>query len=212
MTSVAPAEGDEYILQAGDVIDIKFFYNPDLNERLSIRPDGRISLQLIDEVYVAGLSPAELDKILTERYSKTVVKPEITVIVKEFAGQEIYVGGEVMVPKAISLNGNMTALQAIVQAGGFRETANLGNVVRISKGPNNSPVALKINLTKVVSGESAERDIFLRPFDILYVPKSPIANVNKFVDQYINKIVPDFINVGFGYTRYRGKVENIPVQ
>jgi protein involved in polysaccharide export with SLBB domain len=218
MAGNLPEEDNEYILQVGDVIDIKFFYNPELNERVLIRPDGRISLQLIDEVKAAGLAPSELDDILTEKYSATFVKPEITVIVREFSGQKVYVGGEVKAPGEMTLMGDLTALQAIFHAGGFKETAYPGSVIVISKGPDDMPVARQMNL-EVDSNERLKlpEDIHLRPFDIVFVPKSNIAKVNKFVDQYINKIVPDFINVGFSYiygrqkTDQSGTVTTIPV-
>ena len=73
-----------YIIQPGDQLDIKFFYNPELNESVTVRPDGKISLQLVDEVQTAGLQPAELDEMLTRRYSQELKKPEVTVIVKSF--------------------------------------------------------------------------------------------------------------------------------
>lgn len=194
----------EYILQAGDVLDIKFFYNSELNELLPIRPDGRISLQLIDEVKAAGITPSELDRVLTEKYSVILENPEIAVIVKEFGGHKAYIGGEVNNPSVISLVGNITALQAILNAGGFRETAQPSNIIIISKGPDNSATVRTVDLEKVISGDAEGTDLLLKPYDIVYVPKSQIANANKFVDQYINNIVPDFLSVGFSYTRYRG--------
>jgi len=194
----------EYILQVGDVLDIKFFYNSELNELLPVRPDGRISLQLIDEVKAAGITPSELDRVLTEKYSLIFEKPEIAVIVKEFGGHKAYIGGEVNNPSVISLVGNVTALQAILNAGGFRETAKPSNVIIISKAPDSTASVRTVDLKKVISGDAQGNDLFLKPYDIVYVPKSDIANANKFVDQYINNIVPDFVSVGFSYTRYRG--------
>jgi protein involved in polysaccharide export with SLBB domain len=202
----------EYILHIGDVLDIKFFYNSELNELLPIRPDGMISLQLIDEVRAAGMTSSELDKILTEKYSVIFEKPEITVIVKDFGGQKVYVGGEVANPRVVSMVGNVTSLQAILDAGGFRETAQPDSVIIISKGEDNTPVVRKVNLKKVISGDPLGSDAFLRPFDIVYVPKSFIANVNKFVEQYIEGIVPDFLSGGFSYTRQSGTVETIPAK
>jgi protein involved in polysaccharide export with SLBB domain len=210
----AAGEHDQYILQYDDVIDIKFYYDPELNETVTIRPDGRISLQIIDEVKAAGLTPSELDSELTTRYSRILKDPQITVIVKEFAGQRAYVGGEVNTPKVVPLARNMSALQAILHAGGFRESAYPKNVIIISRGIRNEPEVRKVNLRKVISGEYTKSDIILRPYDIVYVPKSHIANLNKFVDQYINRIVPDFINAGFSYSIYRGKqsgtLETVP--
>ena len=75
----------------GDQLDIKFFYNPELNEAVTLRPEGKISLQLVDEVQAAGLPPAELDARLTEAYSRELKKPMVSVIVRSFKGQRIYV-------------------------------------------------------------------------------------------------------------------------
>ena len=207
MATTRPADATPrpYLLQVGDVLDIKFYYNPELNERVTIRPDGRISLQLVDDVTASGISPSELDRRLTAHYERTLVKPEITVIVREFGGQQAYVGGEVARPTAMALVGGLTALQAIMKAGGFRESAHPGSVILIRKGAQNDPVSRSIDLTKVLTGESTRNDVALQPFDVVYVPKSPIANVNKFVDQYINNIVPNFLNAGFSYTM--GKIK-----
>jgi protein involved in polysaccharide export with SLBB domain len=181
----------EYILQAGDVIDVKFFYNPELDELVTIRPDGRISLQLVDEVEANNLTPSELDQILTEKYSTILHRPEITVIVKEFAAQEIFVGGEVMRPGVISWNRDTTALRAIFQAGGFKETARTSSVIIVSKGLNNEPVARQVSLKKVISTKA--------PGPQVYVPKTFIAKANKFVRQYIKNMIPATLSVGFSY-------------
>ena len=197
--SLTRETNSEYTLQTGDVIDIKFFYNPKLNELVTIRPDGKISLQLVDEVLAVGLTPAELDRILTEKYTKVIRQPEVAVIVKEFVGQQVYVGGEVKVPGVIPISGKLTALQAIFQAGGFRETAHPASVVIISMNMEMKPVARKINIKKIISGKAPEKDNFLRPFDIVYVPKTFIAKADRFVDQYIRKMIPGTLSAGFSY-------------
>lgn len=196
----------EYILQAGDVINVKFFYNPELNELVTIRPDGRISLQLVDDVDAVGYTPSEFDQILTEKYSGILHQPEITVIVKEFAVQEVFVGGEVMQPGVIAWSRDTTALRAIFQVGGFKETAKINNVIIVSKGPNNLPVARKVNLKEVISTQTPgpQNDILLQPFDIVYVPKTFIAKANKFVEQYIKKMIPATLSAGFTYAITEG--------
>ena len=83
---------EDYYLQPGDNLEIKFFNNPELNENLTIRPDGKISLELIDEVQTAGLTPAQLDELLTEKYNSQLREVVITVMLKSFGGQKIYVG------------------------------------------------------------------------------------------------------------------------
>src|SRR3972149_12197051 len=105
-TNIAPqtlqvlgTEEDNYVMQVGDEIEVKFYYESELNERVTIRPDGKISLQLIDDVKAAGLTTSDLDKVLTEKYERKLKKPEITVIVKTFSSQKIYIGGEVTIPQ-----------------------------------------------------------------------------------------------------------------
>jgi protein involved in polysaccharide export with SLBB domain len=177
-----------YTIAPGDQLDIKFFYNPELNETVTVRPDGMISLQLIDEIQAAGLKPAELDDRLTDLYSRELRKPVLTVIVRSFTRQRIYVGGEVNAPGLIVLPAGMTALQAVFQSGGFRETADPAEALVIRKGENEQPVPLRIDLAAVMQARGGN-DLQLQPDDIVYVPKSAIANANKFIDQYIGGLL-----------------------
>ena len=131
-----------YTIAPGDELDIKFFFNPELNETITVRPDGMISLQLIDEIQAAGLQPAELDQKLTDLYSRELRKPVLTVIVRSFTRQRVYVGGEVNTPGLIELSGGLTALQAVFQSAGFKETADPAETLVIRKGENNQPIPI----------------------------------------------------------------------
>jgi protein involved in polysaccharide export with SLBB domain len=177
-----------YTIQPGDELDIKFFYNPELNETVTVRPDGKISLQLIDEIQAAGLEPLELDHQLTDLYSRELREPVLTVIVRSFTRQRIYVGGEVNTPGLIVLPAGMTTLQAIFQSGGFKETAEPAETLVIRKGPGDKPLPLRIDLAAVMDANSGN-DLQLQPDDIVFVPKSAIANTNKFIDEYIGGLL-----------------------
>ena len=194
--SDAPAP---YLIQPGDQLDIKFFYNPELNETLTVRPDGMISLQLVDEVQAAGLKPSELDEMLTKKYAHELKKPSITVIVKAFGGQRIFVGGEVNRQGLMTISGNMTPLQAVLKAGGLKETASPENAIVIRKGNGNKPVPIAMNLEDAMHGKSGTADFLLKPDDIVYVPKSAIAKADKFVNQYIENLLL-FRGVSFGFS------------
>ena len=190
----------DYQLRPGDKIEIKFFYHPDLNETVMIGPDGKISLQLIDAVLAAGLTTSQLDDVLTREYEKYLENFTINIIVREYSGLKVYVGGEVGKPTFVSLQGNMTVLQAIFVAEGFRETAKPENVILVRKGPQNKPLAMALDLKSVMSGERMENDIFLMPSDIVYVPKTWIAKAGKFADQYMRKVLfLDSLLHGVGY-------------
>jgi len=193
-----PQEPPEYLIQPGDQLDIRFFYNPQLNESVVVRPDGKISLQLVDEIQAAGLTPARLDEELTEKYALELKKPEVTVIVQSFTGQQIYVGGEVNTPGLINYVPGMSTLQAVISAGGLRETAKPEGAIVIRKGSDNKPVPIGVNLTQAIYGKGGV-GLSLQPSDIVYVPKSAIAKVNKFVNQYIERLLL-FRGVSLGFT------------
>jgi len=194
-----PGNGSDYIIQPGNQLDIKFLYNPELNETLPVRPDGKISLQLVDDVQAAGLTPTELDKVLTDKFSRQIRKPELTIIVKSFTGQQVYVGGEVNQTGLVDLMPGMTALQAVISAKGFKETAKPENAILIRKGENNQPMALRVNLNNALYGKESGPGARLQPFDVVYVPKSEIAKANKFVQQYIQDLFL-FNGLSLGYS------------
>lgn len=199
--SSAALPGEEYRIQPGDLLDIKFFYSPELNEQIPVRPDGRISLQLAQEVLAGGRTPAELTAILKETYSRELKKPDVTVIVRSFGNQRVYVDGEVGKPGLVPLTGPTTVLQAIAQSGGFVYTGNTADVVVIRRGPEGQPLAMLVNLHKVQDGSDLAQDIYLRPFDIVYVPRSAIANANLWIEQYLNRMIP---RIGFTYSHPSG--------
>jgi polysaccharide biosynthesis/export protein len=181
----------EYIIEVGDTLDVKFMYNAELNElAVPVRPDGRISLQLAHDVPAAGSTPSQLRVALNEKYAAELKKPEIAIIVRSFGGQKIFVDGEVNYSGTVDFRGRMTLFQAIAQSRGLRETARLSNVIVIRKDFEGKPMAANIDLRKVIDGTDLSQDIALMPYDIVYVPKSHIANWLKFVDEYINRAVP----------------------
>jgi len=189
---VGPTLMQEYIIQPGDLLDVKFFYNSDLNEEVTVRPDGRISLQLVGEAIAAGRTPHALTELLKKEYDRELKQPEITVIVRSF-GARIYVDGEVAKPGELELTGPLTVMQAISRAEGATDEAwEEALIIRRIQG--RQPLVIPVNLNAVLSGEDFSQDIGLVPFDIVYVPRSPIADVNLWVDQYIRQNIP--INFG----------------
>ena len=189
------ADMPEYVIRAGDELSIKFFYSPELTEDLVVRPDGRVSLQLIPEVMAAGRTAKELTNLLTEMYSTELLRPEITVIVRSFTAQRVYVDGEVNKPGEIKLVGDLTVLQSIAMAGGFKESARPKEVILIRRDTDGRPIGIPLDLKSLRRGKSSGGDMTLTPYDVVYVPKSTIANFNKWIDQYIRRVIP----VSFGF-------------
>jgi protein involved in polysaccharide export with SLBB domain len=180
----------EYRLQVGDQLTVKFYRNPELDQDVVVRPDGKISLPFIDEVHCAGMTPSELDKEVTRRYVGELAIPDITIIVAALGGHSVYVDGMVEEPGNIPLVGGMTMLGSIATAGGFRDEAIREQVILIRRDPTGKPVGHAVDLKKVEYGQMSENDVLLQPFDIVYVPRSKIANANLWVQQYIRDMLP----------------------
>jgi polysaccharide export outer membrane protein len=178
----------EYRIRPGDTMDIKFFYTPELNETVTVRPDGRVSLQLASDIPAAGLTPAELTRSLTQIYSRELKRPEIAVIMRSFTGQRVYVDGEVNKPGIVPLSAGLTVLQSITMAGGLKDSARSNEVILIRQSVKGNPRVFTIDLASVRNGTA--HDMTLTRFDVVYVPKSTIANVNVWVNQYIQKNLP----------------------
>jgi protein involved in polysaccharide export with SLBB domain len=198
MESKAPTPPSEYQIQPGDQLDIKFFYNPELNEAVMVRPDGKIALQLVKEIQVAGKTPAQLTDELTSKYSSQIKTPEVTVLVRSFNSEKVYVDGEVNRSGLVALARPMTALQAISQAGGPKlDTAHLDEVIVIRNDGANGKITMSINLKAALDGSDPSQDLQLKPYDIVFVPRTAIANVDLWVDQYIRKLIPISVSTGF---------------
>ena len=190
-----------YNIQPGDQLDVKFFYNPELNEAVTVRPDGKISVQLVGEIQAAGITPSQLDELLSHSYERELKKPVVTVIVKSFTSQRVYVGGEVANQRLVNLTVGMTPLQAVIDAGGFKETAKPEDVIVIRKGPEDRPIPFRVNLKQTIDGENPAREFQLQAYDVVYVPKSWIAEADKFVNQYIEQLLLfKGTTLGFGFT------------
>ena len=198
-----PAAVDDYVMRYGDVLDIKFFYNPELNETVPIRPDGRISLELVGEVKAAGLTPSALTDLLRERYAGTLRNPEITVILTTFSDRKVFVGGEVKVPRAIDLSRDHTAFQAIIEAGGFKPTAHLANIIVLRDQGTAEPLLFVLDYKQTVKlgtvDPASGPDLKLQPNDIVFVPKTRVARWGQLVDQYYTQLVPISLSMGVTY-------------
>ncbi len=189
-----------YAIQPGDELEIKFFYNPELNDTVKVRPDGRISLQLVDEVQAASLTTGELAAVLEKKYGARIKEPEIGVIVRSFDSRKVFVDGEVARPGMVGMGGSMSIMQAIAAAGGLRNTARSDEILVIRHNGLNKPFIMRIDLAAAMEGTDITQNISLESRDIIYVPKSAIANVNSFVDLYIRKNIPIGLGYGFYHT------------
>lgn len=185
---------EPYRILAGDELEIRFFHTPELNATLPVRPDGYISLPYAREVRAAGRTPDEVAQELMIRYGEELRDPEIAVIVQSFSASRIHVGGRVKKPGVFPLQGGMTVLQSVFEAGGLESSARLSEVLVIRRTPDRSYIVIPVDLEAVLDGTDVSQNIALMPFDAVYVPDSPIGNVNTWIDLYIRQNIP--INFG----------------
>ena len=151
-----------------DILDIEVFKEPDLSLRVPVRPDGKISLPLLNDVQAAGLTPTQLADSIQDSLRKYVTQPQVTVIVIDINSKRVYLIGEVNRPGAIPMLPHMTVLQALASAGGFTDFANLKKIyiLREEAGGQNR---FSFNYKDAIRGD-IRQNIVLKPGDTIVVP------------------------------------------
>jgi len=162
------AAAPDYVIGAEDTLHISVWKEPDLTATLPVRPDGKISLPLLDDVQAAGLTPLQLKDLITERLKKFVADPRVTVVVTAMNSQRIFMTGEVLHTGAVPLLPHMTVLQALATAG-FTQFADVKHIY-ILRTENGQPVKHAFNYKEVVKGRDSRENIALKPGDTVVVP------------------------------------------
>src|SRR5580698_1951524 len=159
--------GATYIIGPDDVLMVSVWKEPDLTSTLPVRPDGSISLPLLNDVQAAGLTPMQLAAAITEKLKKYVGDPRVTVVVKEINSKKIYVTGEVQHTGALQMQPGMTVLQALADAG-FTQFANTKRIY-VLRTENGVEQKIPVNYKRLVKGQPGQ-DIALKPGDTIVVP------------------------------------------
>ena len=167
--SVPATTDPAYLIGPEDVLDISVWKEPDVSRVVPVRPDGRISLPLINDVQAAGLTPQQLAGSVSEKLKKYLNGPQVTVIVTGMNSQRVFVVGEVLRAGAFPMLPGMTVLQALSSAGGFSTFADVKkiHVVRLRNGKQ---IEIPFNYRDVVKGDNAEQNVKLEPGDTIVVP------------------------------------------
>lgn len=158
-----------YVIGGQDVLDISVWKESELTRSVPVRPDGKISLPLLNDVQAAGLTPTQLAGQITESLKKFVTNPQVTVIVTQINSQRIYILGEVNRAGAYPLLPNMTVLQGLSSAGGFTQFANLKKIYMF-RVENGKQVKYPFNYKEVIAGKQPEENVILKAGDTIVVP------------------------------------------
>jgi protein involved in polysaccharide export with SLBB domain len=216
-----------YLISVDDELEVRFAYADSLNEKVTVRPDGKVSLPLVKSIQAEGRTPEDFQEELKRLYAPFVRDSDLVVIVRNatngdyvmggqrhrpgpkqlydplfsvrtYIDRQVYVGGEVGRPSFLSYQPRLTALQAIIAAGGLKRTAELKSVVVLRKLSPQEARVITFNLEPAMKGQS-NTDLPLQPYDVVLVPQTTIAKINDFVDQYVYQLIPGIRNTNFAF-------------
>ncbi len=189
-TALAPLPPAVYRISALDELEIRVRYHERLNNIVKVRPDGRITLEDLGDIMVAGMKPASVDSLITDLYSGIVHEPEVSVFVRSFADLSLYVVGEVRDPGTVEMKPQMTVLQALAAAKGPVRTAKMNSVILLRRAANGELKATRLDLAGTMVKNAAYQDYYVQPEDIIFVPKTFIASVTNFLTQVYDGLFP----------------------
>jgi polysaccharide export outer membrane protein len=172
---------NRYRLQPGDVIEVQFRYSPEFNQTVTVQPDGYVTLEIGGDLKVAGLTVEQTKQTILKQASTRLQDPVATVLLKEFQKPYFVVSGEVGTPGKIEMRERVTALQAIMLAGGMKESAKSSQVI-VYRAINSEIAEVKLlNLKSIKRTTDLENDLTLQAGDVVYVPRDKISKVERFI-------------------------------
>jgi polysaccharide export outer membrane protein len=171
-----------YLLRPGDTVDLTLRFTPEYNQSLIVQPDGFINVNLIGNVKVSGLTIDQAHDELVKKLSVPLNKPELNLVLKDFQHPYVVVGGEVQQPGKIDFRQNLTAMQAVILAGGFKGSAKDTRIV-VFRHINSEMGEVKVlNLHKMQSTKDLERDMALQAGDMILVPPNKVATFSRYME------------------------------
>jgi len=172
---------ERYRLQPGDVLEIQYRYSPEFNQTVTVQPDGYITLEVGGDLKVAGMTVDQTRQAILKKASTRLQDPIATIILKEFQKPYFVVAGEVAQPGKIEMRERVTAIQAIMLAGGMKETAKSSQVVVFRKINSDIAEVKLLNLKTIRRTSDLENDLTLQPGDMVFVPRDKISKIERFM-------------------------------
>ncbi len=196
------ADNAPYVIGVGDRLELKFFFVPEMNEIVQVRPDGKISVMFIHDVKAEGKTTEELRQILKKELVGHVRQPDLVVSVNSFGSQQVYIGGEVLKPGAVQLNGRTSLMRVLSQAGWVTPQGSTQKIVLLRRDKNNKEKVYHIDSDKIVSGEDTGQDIIVQAGDVIMVPPLSAVEVDRWVERNIRQALPFGMGATYSYTNY----------
>lgn len=185
-SSAAPA----YRLGAGDRLRVDFLMTPEMSQDAVVEPDGAINLRAGGRIFAQGLTAARLENDIRQAAGRTLRTPVVTLAVTEARSARVIVGGAVARPGAYPLPARPSPLEAVMLAGGFSPESRVDQVIIIRQRDGAPPMLRTVDLRRFLSDGAASETILLASEDIIFVPRSRVAEVNLWIDQHIDRMLP----------------------
>lgn len=189
-----------YRVAPGDRLRVQFLLTPDMNETVLVAPDGSFALRVAGRIEADGATTADIEARIAAAARAALNNPIVTVGVEEAAASVVYVGGQVQRAGAYPLAGRRGLMEHVLLAGGLLEQARMDQVALIRRNPEGRPMLRQVNL-QAFAGTGLGDDVALQPGDIIFVPRSRIAEINLWIEQFVNRTLQ--INRSFNYTILR---------
>jgi protein involved in polysaccharide export with SLBB domain len=188
----AEAAPAAYRLGVGDGLEILVLGQPDYSKTVKVRPDGAITAPAAGTVFALGRTPEEVGQEIQEKLATYIRHAVVNLMVSDFGDQKVFVLGEVALPGERTFYKGMSVIQALAQAGGLKPSGKAGNVVVLRRTGADEARFMTVDVADALKNKPGGSDMALRPFDIVYVPRSFIGDVNVFVDQYFRQNIAPF--------------------
>jgi polysaccharide export outer membrane protein len=172
---------ERYRLQPGDVLEVQFRYSPEFNQTVTVQPDGYVSLEIGGDIKVAGMTVEQTRQAILRKASERLQDPVAIVILKEFQKPYFVVAGEVFAPGKIEMRERVTAIQAIMLAGGLKEGAKASQIVVFRKLNSDLAEVKVLNLKSIRRTADLENDLTLQAGDMVFVPRDKITKIERFM-------------------------------
>ena len=172
---------ERYVLHPGDVLDVQYRYTPEFNQTVSVQPDGYISLEIGGDLKVEGRNLEQVRNLILARARTRLESPELTVVLKEFQKPYVVVAGEVVQPGKFELREKLTAVQAVLLAGGFKDSAKSSQILVYRKLNAETAEVRSLNFKTLKRTSDLENDLTLQPGDMILVPRNRLSKIERYV-------------------------------
>jgi len=170
-----------YLLRAGDILHLQYRMTPDYDQTVLVQPDGYINVKIAGEVYVAGLSVTQVHDLILTKETEVLKDPELDIVLEEFTRPYVVVAGEVAKPGPLEIRDSISALSAIMLAGGFTDAARSGHVLVYRKKNDQIAEVTRLNLTRMGKTFQLKKDMALQSGDIVVVPHDRLSRIRRYV-------------------------------